>query len=110
MDLYRALTLIYIVCVIHVVYWLPFDFEPYKGFLLWEMPTIFFIAGASAQYASRKSIKEQIYNRSKRVLIPYYIYAFGSIFILFLIRSRRLQIIELKDVIMLLTDFSTRLI
>ena len=85
LDLYRALTLIYIVCVIHVAYWLPFDFEPYKGFLLWEMPTIFFIAGASAQYASRKSIKEQIYNRSKRVLIPYYIYAFGSIFILFLI-------------------------
>ena len=77
LDTYRALTLIYIVCVIHVSYWLfPIQFEPYiKGLLLWEMPAIFFIAGASAQMSRKKSIREQIVSRSKRVLLPYYEYA-----------------------------------
>lgn len=83
--MYRALTLIYIVCVIHVSYWLPFHFEPYKGLLLWEMPAIFFIAGASAQLSRKKSVKEQVKSRCKRVLIPYYIYAFSCLLLLLIV-------------------------
>lgn len=85
LDMYRALTLIYIVCVIHVSYWLPFHFEPYKGLLLWEMPAIFFIAGASAQLSRKKSVKEQVKSRCKRVLIPYYIYAFSCLLLLLIV-------------------------
>ncbi len=85
LDMYRALTLIYIVCVIHVSYWLPFHFEPYKGLLLWEMPAIFYIAGASAQLSRKKSVKEQVKSRCERVLIPYYIYALACLFLLLIV-------------------------
>lgn len=41
---------------------------------LWEMPAIFFIAGASIQYAKVKSFKETVVNRVYRVMVPYWIY------------------------------------
>ena len=74
LDAYRALTMIYIVCVLHVLQLYLGATNKYFMIFLWEMPAIFFIAGASMQYANEKSFKDTIVNRSYRVLIPYWIY------------------------------------
>lgn len=76
LDAYRALAIIFIVCVVHVTYWLGIGEEPVLSLLLFEMPVIFFIAGAS-QAVSRKqrTLLHTIKSRCKRVVLPYYIYA-----------------------------------
>lgn len=80
LDMYRGLVMIFIICWIHVLYWLSIPL-PYKGFFLVEMPIIFFIAGASSVLASHKSEKQIIKNRFERVFVPYYKYAVVSLFI-----------------------------
>lgn len=51
LDGYRGIVMIYIVCVIHVVNWLDYNIEPYNSFMLFEMPIIFFISGASLTFS-----------------------------------------------------------
>lgn len=86
LDLYRGLSMIYVVCFIHVIYWLKLGFEPLNSLMLFEMPIIFFISGASLSI-NRKSrnLKKTVWNRLKRVVIPYYIYAFVMVAILVLL-------------------------
>lgn len=69
--------MIYIVCVIHYVYWLDVGCEPIRSALLFEMPVIFFIAGASQSLkkdTGNISFIRMFTDRAKRLLIPYYIY------------------------------------
>lgn len=75
LDMYRGMAMIYIVCWIHVLYWLGITI-PFKGYFLIEMPVIFFIAGASAKLSRQRKEKEVIRNRFKRVFVPYYKYLF----------------------------------
>lgn len=85
LDIYRSLTMIYILCVIHVLYWLGGASEIVGSLVLFEMPIIFFISGASLRlsmkgdYMSQRisvgNLLRQTYNRFQRVCIPYYIYA-----------------------------------
>lgn len=75
LDMYRGLLMIYIVCVIHVSGWLDYFNEPYSNLLLWEMPAIFYVAGASASLAAKKGFIEQFKNRLKRVYYPYLLLA-----------------------------------
>ena len=81
LDLYRAYVLIYIVCVIHVIWCLDFNFL-LKPFSLWEMPAIFFIAGASSKMSKTRCLKDVVVGRFKRVLFPYYIYSVVCLLIL----------------------------
>ena len=75
LDIYRALVMIYILCVIHVTYWLGAFQEPIKSLILFEMPVIFFISGASLQVTlNRRSFISMVGNRASRVLIPFYAY------------------------------------
>lgn len=85
-DAYRGLIMIYIVCFIHIIYWLDYDLEPFSSFVLFEMPIIFFISGASLSLSDKeRTFKENLFNRIKRVVWPYYIYAAISIiFLIFL--------------------------
>lgn len=76
LDCYRSLTMMYIVCVIHTSFWFYLDFHFDKSLMLFEMPVIFFIAGASQSYKKEFHLKETIINRTKRVLLPYYIFLF----------------------------------
>lgn len=77
LDTYRALIMIYIVCVIHTTYLFGVGTEPVLSAILFEMPVIFFIAGASQSVTDKqRSIKETIINRSKRILLPLYIFLF----------------------------------
>ena len=50
LDLYRGLSMIYVVCFIHVIYWLKIGSEPILSLMLFEMPLIFFISGASLSF------------------------------------------------------------
>lgn len=74
LDCYRALTMIYIVCVIHIVRWFGFGNEIVRSLLLFEMPVIFFIAGASQSYKRVHPFIQTVISRIKRVLLPYYIF------------------------------------
>lgn len=76
LDLYRGLSMIYVVCFIHVIYWLKIGSEPLQSLMLFEMPLIFFISGASLSFnKGHRSLKKTIWSRIKRVVLPYYIYA-----------------------------------
>ncbi len=74
LDNYRALVMIHMVCVIHVIYWLGIFF-PMQSFTLFAMSSVFFISGAAMKYSHPKSNASLLLNRFKRVLLPYYIYA-----------------------------------
>ena len=76
LDIYRALLMMYIPCVIHVMYWLGNGSEPYLSLLLVEMPLVFFLSGAAFSVSrSRRGLWSTFLNRVKRVVLPYYIYA-----------------------------------
>lgn len=66
--------MIYIVCVIHLICWLFYSNPAVYSAMLFEMPVIFFIAGASQTYTRRRTLAETIRNRALRVLLPYYIF------------------------------------
>ena len=74
LDNYRALVMIHMVCVIHVIYWLG-NFFPMQSLTLFAMSSVFFISGAAMKYSHPKSNASLLLNRFKRVLLPYYIYA-----------------------------------
>lgn len=75
LDIYRALVMIYILCVIHTAYWMSLLGEPWKSIILIEMPVIFFISGASLSVTKkRRSFMSHVGNRLKRVWLPYIIY------------------------------------
>lgn len=83
LDVYRSISMLYIVCFVHVLYWLQLGAEPYLSICLVEMPVIFFIAGASQSFhAKPRPIKSTFVNRIKRVVIPYYKYAFVMLLML----------------------------
>lgn len=83
LDAYRGISMLYIVCFVHVLYWLQLGTEPYLSICLIEMPIIFFIAGASQSFHTNlRPIKSTIVNRIKRVVIPYYKYAFMMLLLL----------------------------
>lgn len=76
LDIYRALTMIYIICVIHVTYWLGFRYEPFASAILFEMSLIFFISGAALSLKTKeRAFWDNFLNRLKRVVVPFYIYA-----------------------------------
>ena len=75
LDACRALVMIHIVCIIHVLYFFGLGHEITRSALLFEMPAIFFIAGASQSLAKReKGFLETVKNRCKRLLVPFYIF------------------------------------
>lgn len=76
LDIYRALSMIYVVCVIHVLYWLKLGCEPWISVILFEMPVIFFVSGASLSFNKNpRSVLSTLKSRFLRVMLPYYIYA-----------------------------------
>lgn len=76
LDCYRSLTMIYIVCVIHILYLFEINNETIKSLALFEMPMIFFIAGASQSYKNKYTFHQVLSSRIKRTIVPYYIFIF----------------------------------
>lgn len=76
LDIYRALLMIYIPCITHVMYWLMDGREPFLSILLYEMPLVYFVSGAAfSMSSSRRGFWDTIKGRLHRVVLPYYIYA-----------------------------------
>lgn len=74
--MYRALVMIYILCVVHVTYWLGALGQPVSSLILFEMPVIFFISGAAIKASDKhRGLQTTVANRAKRVLAPYYVLA-----------------------------------
>lgn len=82
LDSFRAWLMVYIVCCIHVVYWWVQPNGALPSLLLFEMPSIFFIAGAASRLSAPKKMKELVINRCKRVVLPYYLYVGVSVFLI----------------------------
>lgn len=74
LDVSRGLIMMYIVCCIHVVYWLCPVRDSIASLMLFEMPVIFLISGASQSLAKSKGLGEMIINRIWRVILPLYIF------------------------------------
>lgn len=83
LDIYRALAMVYIVCVIHILYWLDCPCEWLRSMLLFEMPVIFFIAGAALSVKDKAGrtandavheMEVMLVNRCRRILIPLYVF------------------------------------
>jgi len=72
--------MIYIVCVIHILYSFEISNETIKSLALFEMPVIFFIAGASQSYKNKHTFGQILSSRLKRTIVPYYVFLF-SLFI-----------------------------
>lgn len=82
LDTYRGLSIIYVVCVIHVLYWLGIGQEPLISLILFEMPVIFFVSGASLSFHRKpRPVISTIKSRFYRVLLPYYIYAVAMVLV-----------------------------
>lgn len=78
LDIYRALAVMYVVCFLHVLYCLNDGQEPYKSLSLIAMSAIFFISGAALAVKRKQTectFATVVWNRTKRVIIPYYLYA-----------------------------------
>lgn len=83
LDVYRALMMIYVPCVIHVLYWLQKGNSVINSLLLFEMPVIFYISGATMYITGKKrSMRGTITNRVTRVLLPYYFYILCGLIII----------------------------
>lgn len=74
LDIFRALAMIYIPCVIHTSYWMNLGSEPMLSLILFEMPVVFFISGASLSLRPMKSLRHTLKSRFRRILLPYYAY------------------------------------
>lgn len=79
LDKYRGLVMAYIVCVIHLVYWMGFGDEPWRSYILFEMPVVFFISGAAHRMSKPKPFGSFLIGRLKRIVAPYYIWAIVSL-------------------------------
>lgn len=76
LDIYRALSIMYVIGIIHVMYWLGYGNEPWLSILLFEMPAIFFISGAAVSFTpSSRPLWTTVKSRFARVILPFYIYA-----------------------------------
>lgn len=100
LDLARGILMMYIIIIIHGVFWLNLLPRPYSSILLIEMPLIFFISGLAYSYTVKSSnitLQEYIHfikTRAARILIPYFVYAITCILFI-LINLNDVNIINL---------------
>ena len=85
LDLARGMLMIYIVIVIHGVFWLKLIPEPYSTLLLGEMPLIFIVSGFAFSISSKHgnsiniiSYWKYVRARVTRIILPYLVYAINS--------------------------------
>lgn len=81
-DLSRGLLMVYIIVVIHGVFWLGIIPRPYSTIFLLEMPLIFLVSGYTYGLTSKKYAEINLpyywkYFRARlsRILLPYFAYA-----------------------------------
>lgn len=75
LDVFRGMVILYIVGVIHMLYWSGFITYKYKSLFLIEMPIIFYIMGATFILKPQKFTILYFIKRFLRCMIPFYFYA-----------------------------------
>lgn len=81
--------MLYIVLIIHgltTFYYLDVS-SPILSAMLFEMPLIFFITGASNKYAPNRGVSHTIRSRFYRILLPYIVWTVFAIVALLLVRE-----------------------
>ena len=89
--------MLYIVFVIHGISnysFLPLYSKVFSS-MLFEMPVIFFISGASLKVSRSKPFVDFSKSRIKRIIIPYIVWVGGVICVSFLVGNQDLQVINL---------------
>lgn len=89
LDYLRALSMIYITCVIHTLFWWVPNQTIAKGFFLVEMFVIFFIIGASLRLSRDKKYFDYLIDKIIRIVIPYIIFSFICILIMMIFNNIR---------------------
>ena len=82
-DIIRGVLMLYIVAVVHGVFWLELIPRPFSSILLFEMPLVFLVSGYSfALFSSHTSFElsflgygKYLASRLTRLLVPYYGYS-----------------------------------
>lgn len=87
LDIYRGWIMIYIIGVIHVMYWAKMVNGELKSYFLFEMAVIFFITGASHTLSKPKPLIHYYIKRIERFLIPFWFFTFVCIFFIMLLMS-----------------------
>ena len=72
LDIFRGFVMVYIICVVHLLYWIEISLPSLKCMCLFEMPLVFFISGAAHTLSKRRGIKNYVLGRINRVVFPYY--------------------------------------
>lgn len=91
-DVLRGLTMLYVVLIVHGLFWLKLLPTEISSLLLFEMPVIFMLSGYSFylyenSQNQKKSFFKFIITRTSRVLIPYYFYALFALLVVLLYRG-----------------------
>ena len=107
LDFFRACLLVYVVCLIHPVYWLKTGGEPFKSLILFEMPLIFFVAGAAAGVAgySGRPFLGVLKSRVWRIVMPFAVFVMLSLMMAALVSPRyglRFPAVSLRGYVMAL--------
>lgn len=91
-DLARGLLMLYVIAVVHGVYWLNIATGSARSILLFEMPSIFFVSGAAFFLSQRRGnpiaspvdYVRYLAGRGARILLPYWCFAITCLGLLYL--------------------------
>ena len=97
LDIYRGLTMIWILCILHVSCYFALFTNYIIDLIMFEMPVLFFISGAALTYTKDKPFKIQLKNRFKRIYLPFIIFCCLAIFVFGILRLFNLHTYQLKN-------------
>lgn len=83
-DVLRGLTMLYIVLIVHALFWLELLPVGIRSIVLFEMPVIFMLSGYSFYLSEHAKNQKKTYftfiiARLSRILIPYYFYVLFAV-------------------------------
>jgi peptidoglycan/LPS O-acetylase OafA/YrhL len=95
-DVARGLLIVYIVAVVHAVYWLNPPLGAMKSLLLFEMPVIFLLSGYSFALSRKNGLRldtaadhgKFMVQRIGRIVIPYVLYAVTCLVLIYWMGDR----------------------
>lgn len=99
LDYYRGLIMIYIVGIIHILYWSGLVSFKYKSLFLVEMIYIFFIMGVSYSFSPLKNYKEYFIKRIQRCIVPFLVYNLIVLVLNFYFKDYKIDFKTIKDLI-----------
>lgn len=79
-DHLRGLAMLWVI-VVHVLYWGGYNYggvnaNCVKSYFLFEMPLFFYVTGAGCSFSKVNGYFQFVYRRYRRILIPYWVFAF----------------------------------